>query len=95
MNRGFLAVATLLTLGACSSTPPPAHMSPDFGNAVNSNIALQVDSPMPNEKIGTGPQDGTRIDNAIDRYWTNKVYKPQPPLANGNFYDTSPPQQQQ
>ncbi len=97
MTRGILALATLTLaamLGACSSAPQPATLGADFGNAVNSNIAAQVDNPMPNEKIGVGPQDGIRFDNAMDRYHTNKVYRPQPPLQNGNFYDTQQQQQQ-
>jgi hypothetical protein len=83
---------TAFGLAACVA--PPQHLSADFGNAVNHNIAAQVDNPMPNERIGAGPQDGERLERAIERYRTNKVYQPRLPLEGGRIYDQQPIQQQ-
>jgi hypothetical protein len=91
MKSRILAVA-LLALAGCSENHV-TNLSPNFGNAVNYNIAVQVDNPLPNERIGAGPQDGTRLENAIERYRTNKVYRPELPLQGGHIYDQ--PQQQQ
>jgi hypothetical protein len=89
----FTAI-TMLALAGCTNPNPGEPLSPDFGNAVHANIAAQVDNPMPNEKIGVGILDGQRFENAIDRYRTNKVYKPHLPLQGGNVYDQSQSQQQ-
>ena len=83
-----------LTLATAACSERPEHLSVDFGNAVNSNIAAQVDNPLPNEKIGAGPQDGERLERAIERYRANKVYSPHLPLEGGHVYDQPQMQQQ-
>jgi type IV pilus biogenesis protein CpaD/CtpE len=86
-----LVLLTSLALAACIENPHQP-LSPDFGNAVKANIAAQVVNPQP---AMTGPNlsDGQRIDNAMDRYRTNKVYKPHLPLEGGQIYDQSNQQQ--
>ena len=92
MRYGLAMAFTAFGLAACVT--PPQHLSADFGNAVNSNIAAQVDNPMPNERVGAGPQDGERLERAIERYRTNKVYRPHLPLEGGHVYDQQQMQQQ-
>ena len=76
----FLAVAAL-ALAGCQNREP---LAADFGNSVNANIAAQVVNPAPASR-GPNDGDGTRMANAIDRYRTNKVYKPTSPLQGGRI----------
>jgi type IV pilus biogenesis protein CpaD/CtpE len=85
---------TFAAFGLAACVNNPEHLSADFGNAVNHNIAAQVDNPMPNERVGAGPQDGERLERAIERYRTNKVYPPHLPLEGGHVYDQPQIQQQ-
>ena len=93
-THSFAILVVAVALGACTEELPPEHLSADFGNAVNANIAAQVDNPMPNEKMSVGPQDGARANSAFERYRTNKVYRPELPLQGGHIYDQQPMQQQ-
>ena len=63
----------LLGLAACAD--PHETLSPDFGNAVQTNIDAQVVNPRP--ALGRANTDGQRIGNAIHRYQTNTVFPPQ------------------
>jgi type IV pilus biogenesis protein CpaD/CtpE len=71
MNRIIILAA--FSLAACAESHQ--HMSQDFGVSVRANIAAQVVNPQPS--YGVAETDGTRIQNAIHRYETNKVYVPQ------------------
>jgi type IV pilus biogenesis protein CpaD/CtpE len=90
-----LVVFAALTLATAACNERSEHLSADFGNAVNSNIAAQVDNPLPNERVGAGPQDGVRLEKAMERYRTNKVYHPHLPLEGGHVYDQQQQMQQQ
>ncbi len=79
MNR--LLLLPLLGLAACS-TDPHMVLAPDFGNSVESNIAAQVDNPAPNTSTDGHLSDGMRIAGAIERYRTEHVYPPIPPLRS-------------
>ena len=87
-----IIILTSLALAACAD--PHQALAPDFGNAVNANIAAQVVNPKP-AMPGPSDSDGQRIGNAVDRYRTNKVYRPHLPLEGGQIYDQSSQQQQQ
>jgi type IV pilus biogenesis protein CpaD/CtpE len=86
-----LILLTSLGLFACADPHQP--LSPDFGNAVKANIAAQVVNPQP-AMTGPNMSDGQRIGNAMDRYRTNKVYKPQMPIMSGQGQDQQSNQQQ-
>jgi type IV pilus biogenesis protein CpaD/CtpE len=92
MRYGILFAVATLALAGCAENP--TNLSADFGNAVNFNIAAQVDNPLPNERAGAGPQDGVRLEKAIERYRTNKVYHPHLPLEGGHVYDQQQQMQQ-
>jgi len=70
MKRMFLLA--LFGLAACAD--PHDHLSPDFGNAVNTNIDAQVVNPRP--PTGLANTNGQRIENAVRRYQTNTVIAP-------------------
>ncbi len=80
MNR--LLLLAILTLAACVDPHPP--LSPDFGNAVNANIAAQVINPNP-LVAGPADTDGQRVSDAMSRYRAGKVTRPQPPLEAGKI----------
>ena len=69
-----MVLLALFSLAACAD--PHETLSPDFGNAVRANIDAQVVHPTP--PPGMANTNGQRIENAIHRYQTNTVYKPQP-----------------
>jgi hypothetical protein len=73
MNR--LLILPLMGLAACSSDPHVV-LTPDFGNAVASNIAVQLDNPAPNTDTSVHTSDGRRIYDAIQRYRTGHIYPP-------------------
>jgi hypothetical protein len=85
-----LALGMVAVLGACAGDPHQA-LSPDFGQSVRANITAQVVNPNPT--YGVAESDGTRIQNAIHRYETNKVYLPHLPLEGGQIYDNGGQQQ--
>jgi hypothetical protein len=80
-----------LTLAAC--TDPHAPLSPDFGNAVNANIAAQVVNPDP-APAGLADTNGKRVEKAVDRYVNDKTYQPRLPLEGGRVYDQAVQQPQ-
>jgi hypothetical protein len=67
-------LALLVAAAGCASEPGP-H-SPDFGNAVRHNIAVQAVSDQPSP---TPPDafDGTRAGLMVHRYKLDKVEPPQ------------------
>ena len=73
MKRSLVLV--VLALAACADPHEP--LSPDFGNYVRANIAAQVVNPAPT--TGGWDADGERIERAIQRYHTNRVYPPHNP----------------
>ena len=92
MSMKYIAVVIGLAVTAC--TDPHEPLSADFGNAVNANIAAQVVNPNPAQP-GIAYTNGQRMDSAITRYQTNKVYKPHLPLEGGKVYDQPMQQTQQ
>ena len=91
MNR--LLLLAVLTLAGC--VDPHEPLSPDFGNAVNANNAVQVVDPNPMPVIGAADTNGQRVGDAMDRYRTGKVIRPQPPLEAGRILATPPPPPQE
>ena len=77
-----MMLVALFGLAAC--VDPHETLSPDFGNAVQTNIDAQVVNPTPPPRVVNA--NGQRIENAIRRYQTNTVYPPQTesatPLSN-------------
>jgi len=91
MNR--LLLLAVLTLAGC--VDPHEPLSPDFGNAVNANTAVQVVNPNLTPVIGAADTNGQRVGDAMDRYRTGKVIQPQPPLEAGRISRTPPPPPQE
>lgn len=89
-----LLLLPLLGLAACS-TDPHEILAPDFGNAVSSNIAAQVDNPAPNTNTSIHTSDGQKMHDAIERYRTGHVYPPipalEPTVKEGKAPDQPPP----
>jgi hypothetical protein len=83
--KSFLLALAGLSLAGCVDTTQP--LSPDFGASVNANNAAQVINPDPSYD-GPAVTDGKRMESAMRRYHTNKVYVPRLPLEGGNIYDT-------
>ena len=77
MKRLLLVVA--LGLAACADPHEP--LSADFGNSVRANIQAQLVNPEPNYSSAFPETDGERVENAIRRYRTNRVFPPQPEIA--------------
>jgi hypothetical protein len=69
-------ILLLALLGVAACADPHASLSPDFGNAVQTNIDAQVVNPKPT--LGLANTNGQRIENAARRYQTNSVYPPRP-----------------
>lgn len=67
-----MVLLALFSLAACAD--PHQTLSPDFGNAVRTNIDAQVVHPTP--PPGFANTNGQRVENAIRRYETNSVYPP-------------------
>ncbi len=69
-----IAFAALLALPACANDQP---LSPDFGNAVESNKAMHIIDPAP---VYAGPEtpdyDANRVSSALERYRTGTVIVP-------------------
>ena len=86
MNR--LLLLAVLTLAGC--VDPHEPLSPDFGNSVNANTAVQVVNPNLTPVIGAADTNGQRIGDAMERYRTGKVIRPQPPLEAGRIFATPP-----
>lgn len=74
MNR--LALLAVLALAGCMDPHEP--LSADFGNSVRANIQAQLVNPEPNYSSAFPETDGQRIENAIRRYRTNRVFPPRP-----------------
>ncbi len=70
-------VLGLVVLTACE-TEPRMTLSPDFGNSVRHNMAVQVINPPSVGKATTAvPMDGVRALGAIDRYQKHEVIEPE------------------
>jgi type IV pilus biogenesis protein CpaD/CtpE len=76
MNRN-LAILMLLGLGlaACSNKPADTPR-PEFGEAVRTNMALQIINPEPPESMDLPPSDGVRRSLMIGRYQVDEVEPP-------------------
>jgi hypothetical protein len=75
-----LPILLLAGLGGCVYNPHVA-MSPDFGEAVNANMASQVVNPVPLRPSGVPINNGIRMDSAYVRYQNNRMYRPGPAPA--------------
>ncbi len=87
MKRAIFLV--LFGVAGCWIGPVDPHkpLSADFGNSVGTDIAAQVVNPTP--VSGLAETDGVRIGNAMRRYYTNRVYVPQP--LGGTALETTTP----
>ncbi len=67
--------ALVFVVAACQHTAP---LGRDYGNSVSHNESVQVIDPAPSYE-GMGPPDmlGTRASNAIRRYDTGNVIRPE------------------
>lgn len=70
----LLTIGLAATVAACAPTDRPG---PGFGTAVRNNMAAQIINPEPPPDLPTPEMGGVRANNALTRYDTNKVYKPQ------------------
>ena len=86
MGTRIIILILLAGLGACDTHyypdptgpayDPHANLNPDYGNSVRSNTAAQVANPVPVIRAGVTVTNGERVDSAVDRYLTNKIYQP-------------------
>lgn len=93
-----IGVALLVTLGACERylsedyinadfvqpwVEPRVVTGPGYGDATEQNWAVQVVDPEPELATGPLPMDGQRAADAVERYRTGKVTKPEEVLTTG------------
>jgi type IV pilus biogenesis protein CpaD/CtpE len=76
MNR--LILLPLFVLASCADPHEPINA--DFGNAVTTNMAAQIINPGPNTTVRSATVDGRRMNDAIERYRTGRVYPPIPAI---------------
>lgn len=69
MTGGLAVVSCLLAAGCQSVAEPRMQLSPDFGNAVRHNMAVQTVNPEASAGITEPPGlDGNRANTAITEY---------------------------
>jgi len=75
LMTGGLAVASCLLAAGCQSvTEPRLNLSPDFGNAVRHNMAVQTVNPEASAAITEAPTlDGNRANAAMSEYQGGKT----------------------
>lgn len=74
-------LALLAALGLAGCMDPHEPLSADYGNSVRANIQAQLVNPEPNYSSAFPETDGERVENAMKRYRTNRVFPPQPETA--------------
>src|ERR1700675_4246152 len=82
--RATLAIAVCIApvLSGCAQSS--LRISPDFGNAVNQDLAAQIADPEARYKGTPSPgSDGERVSLAQKRYGTNQVVPPSTTTASG------------
>jgi hypothetical protein len=78
-----IIVCTALSLSAC--TQSALRVSPDFGNAVNQDVAAQVTDPDAHYEGAPPPEaNGVRVGLAQKRYQTNTVIQPSSVTASSS-----------
>jgi hypothetical protein len=88
MNRSNICRASLvfllgLGLSACSQSS--LRISPDFGSALNQDVAAQIADPDAHYEGTPSPgSNGARVGLAQKRYQTNTVIPPSTLSASGN-----------
>jgi hypothetical protein len=87
MKPTALLLLAALPLAGCIDPHKP--LSADFGNSVNTDIALQTVNPLPRPDTVT-ENDGQRLGSAVDRYRADRVHQPHLPLENGKIYAPTP-----
>jgi len=80
----------LLIIGLSACADPHVPLAPDFGNAVSANIAAQVINPAPNVSEQYPTTNGQRAAGAVERYRTEHVYPPVPPIEESVKQGTLP-----
>jgi len=75
----FGLVITAVAVAGCANDRP---LSSDFGNAVVTNVASQVENPAPLAGSQDFDTSGRRMASAIGRYNRNKVYPPVPAISS-------------
>ena len=74
--RTIAFTCLLLGVGGCANTGPVGIVTPDYGNAVRQNMAVETINPMaPNDKSAL-TTEGQRAALAQRRYVTDTVIKP-------------------
>ncbi len=74
-----IVFALALGIGLTACTDNRAPLSPDFGNAVRTNISRQVVNPEPRTGNADWSSNGERGVSANERYRKGRVYPPIPP----------------
>jgi len=74
----LLRLLPLFALAGC--TDPRLPLNPSFGTAVTANMAAQIINPVPRAAYPAPTTDGRRMSDAMERYRTERVYPPIPPI---------------
>jgi hypothetical protein len=91
MSRLILGLI-LIGLAGCNTNQEP--LSPDFGDAVSHNIAVQTINPTPDPNLPDANTNGQRMNDAVDRYRKGKPTAPIPAMQGvvptGTAVQTAP-----
>jgi hypothetical protein len=74
----LLRLLPLFALAGC--TDPHFPINPSFGNSVTANMAAQIINPVPRAVYPDPTTNGKRMSDAMQRYRTERVYPPIPPI---------------
>jgi hypothetical protein len=74
----LLRLLPLFALVGC--TNPRLPLNPSFGTSVTANMAAQIINPVPRATYPAPTTDGRRMADAMERYRTERVYPPIPPI---------------
>ena len=79
----ILVIGLLVTLGACE-TRTRQTLTPDFGDSVRHNMAVQIINPAASEqRTSVIDMDGERAAGAMDRYRKGTVTAPKAESTSG------------
>jgi len=96
-SKAFGALALAASLSGCAEYLDRRDtLSETSGNAVRGNAVVQMVDPWPRESANKNIAfNGAKMESAIERYRTNKVYQPRSMSTSGTYNTQQDPGQQQ